>query len=237
MGNILKLKTIMVVEDDINIANLLARVLSKEQANVIVCFSGKEALNKLKKIKPHLILLDIKLPDITGFELCKRVTNVYNTAIIMITAKNHIEDKIKGLELGADDYITKPFHIAEVLLRIKKIISRLYNDNIDNKVINLNPNIEVFKDSYKIAIDKNEVKLNPKEFELLMLFINNANKVLKRDFILDNIWGNDFFGDIRTVDVNIQRLRKKLKSTKHNPIIETVFGVGYVLKKSVLSDN
>ena len=237
MCNILKSKTILIIEDDINIANLLSRVLLKEKAIVVKCLNGADALKKIKKVKPHLILLDIMLPDTTGFELCKRISNVYKTPIIMITAKNHIDDKIKGLELGADDYITKPFHIAEVVIRIKKIITRLYgSENKAESVIKLKPNISVYESSYKVLIENKKIKLNPKEFELLLMFINNTDKVLKREYILDSVWGNDFFGDIRTVDVNVQRLRKKLKCTKNNPLIETVFGVGYLMKKSVLSD-
>lgn len=225
MNTVLTHKKIMVVEDDINIANLLEKVLIKNSAIVKKCHDGKNALVILENYRPDLILLDIMLPYINGFDLCDIISKKYRIPIILITAKSQIDDKIKGLELGADDYITKPFHLREVVIRIEKLLSRLYPSKETDNIKYLTKNIAVHTNDYKVLIDNISIKLNPKEFELLCYFINNPNQILKRELILDSVWGLDFYGDIRTVDVNVQRLRKKLSLDKH--IIETIFGVGY----------
>ncbi|WDV46570.1 response regulator transcription factor [Clostridiaceae bacterium M8S5] len=233
MKNILENKKIVIVEDDINIAKLISRVLKKKQAFTYIFTNGKEALSFVKKSKIDMVLLDIMLPDTTGFEMCSRISSIYSIPIIMITAKSHIDDKIRGLEQGADDYITKPFHIAEVVIRIEKLLKRVHGSKKIHSLMQIADNIVLLEEEHKVKVDNKHIKLNPKEYELLVFLINNSNQVLTREQILDKVWGIDFYGDIRTVDVNVQRLRKKLKLTKEKSLIETVFKIGYKMNISI----
>lgn len=228
----MKDKKIYIVEDDKYIRQLLMKIFTLEGAKVTVFEDGKDFLKVFRKNLPDIVLLDIMLPKSNGYSICKEILNVSKIPVVMITAKFHIDDKIKGLELGADDYITKPFHIREVVLRVSKLLQRYEyssNKNERSNVFNITPRILIFVDEYRVLVDGEEIKLNPKEFELLKYLVKNKGLIVSRDKILDSVWGIDFYGDIRTVDINIQRIRKKLNLKKDKNVIETVFGIGYRL--------
>lgn len=215
---------ILIVDDEPAIVDLIKINLELEGFETITCYSGKEAVKYAQTVNPDLILLDIMLPDLDGFEVCKTIQSL-NIPIIMLTAKNDIKDKLYGLELGADDYITKPFDGRELLARIKTILRR-----VDKYIIKDDTNIIVGTISINtteriVHIDEQEISLTPKEFDLLLLFCENERKVFSRENILELVWGYEFIGDSRTVDMHVQRLRRKLG--KYNPYIKTIFGIGY----------
>lgn len=223
-------ENILIIEDDRDISEILRFSLMKELYKVKVNPNGLEAEEEIVKFKPDLILLDIMLNDTDGFSVCRKISK-YKIPIIMITARIDIMDKILGLELGADDYITKPFDIREVITRIrvalrlreeiKKVIPKIEEENI------IIDNIQINEECRMVTVLNKEVQLKPREFELLLFFAKNKNKVYSRNQLLDLVWDYDFFGDTRTVDVHITRLRQKLGKGLN---IETVFGVGYILK-------
>ncbi|GAA0716916.1 response regulator transcription factor [Clostridium malenominatum] len=221
---------ILIIEDDECIREILTYSLKEESFKVFEASTGMEGLKTLENQYIELIILDLMLPDISGFEICKKVSLEYKIPIIMLTAKNDIMDKVVGLELGADDYITKPFDIREVVARAKVSIRRLeqFKDIKDkSNTIKLEKNITIFKDSYEVFQEDKLVNLTAKEYELLYTLAENRGKVFSRDNLLETVWGFDFEGESRTVDVHIQRLRKKLSSDKDTSVIKTVFGVGY----------
>jgi len=216
---------ILIIEDEKPIADLLKYGLEKEGFTAFAAYNGKTGLEAIEKIKPSLVLLDIMLPDMDGLSICRQVTVSNNIPIILLTAKSDITDKLIGLEYGADDYITKPFDLREVVLRIKSILRRVmkakqsggeYIFKIEDLELNLNKH-EVHKDGKLID-------LTPKEFLLLQTLMENRGIVMSRTDLLQQVWEFEYFGDTRTVDIHIQRLRKKLKDDK---LIVTVFGVGY----------
>lgn len=221
-------KTILIVDDEQPIVDILVYNLNKEGYNTLEANDGVTAVDIALEKKPDLILLDIMLPRMDGLTVCKKIRTKYNMPILMLTAKDEEIDKILGLELGADDYITKPFSIKELLARVSSVLRR-YNinkENIDNilTVGNLNVNLikhEVFKGNEK-------VDLTLKEFELLKLLLENKGKVLSRNYLLDKIWGYDYYGETRTVDVHIRYLRKKIEGDDSSEkYIQTIRGVGY----------
>lgn len=221
---------ILIIEDDECIREILTYSLKEESFKVFEASTGVEGLKILENQYIELIILDLMLPDISGFEICRKVSVEYKIPIIMLTAKNDIMDKVVGLELGADDYITKPFDIREVVARAKVSIRRIeqFKDiNDKNNTIKLEKNITIFKDSYEVFQEDKLVNLTAKEYELLYTLAENRGKVFSRDKLLETVWGFDFQGESRTVDVHIQRLRKKLSSDKDTSVIKTVFGVGY----------
>lgn len=223
---------VLVVEDELSINDILSSALRSEGYSVRSAFSGKEARNLLETFEPSIALLDINLPDESGFDICKDITRAYSIPIIMLTARTDIVDKILGLELGADDYITKPFHIKEVLARVKNTIKRIdkYKYKSENKFILLTNNIKISYESRCIYKNNELVKLKPREYDLLEYLSKNRNKVFSRDALLTQIWGFDYDGDERTVDVHVRRLRSKLDDKNGQSIIETVFSVGYVMR-------
>ena len=224
-------KRIVVIEDEYSINDGLTFALRKEGYDVRSALKGKDGLEIIKDFKPDLVLLDLMLPDIDGFDICKEISK--ETYVIMLTARGDIIDKILGLELGADDYIVKPFEIKEVLVRIKVIFRRnIKNTNLTNDVIKdeSNNNIKLLKKDRRVFKDGKEVVLRRKEFDLLEFFYENRGIVFSRDDLLEKVWGYDYQGDTRTVDVHIRRLRDKLNEDKDNSIVETVFGVGYVVR-------
>lgn len=222
-------KTILIIEDEEDIRDILSHYIRKEGLNVREAANGKEGLNVIKKGNVDLIVLDLMLPDISGYDVCREISKNYKIPIIMLTAKNDIVDKIIGLELGADDYITKPFDIREVIARIKVCLRRMdsLNEEENEDVIKLSQNIEINEKSREVFKGNEIIKLKPKEYELLITLAKNIKIVMSRDKLLEKVWGYDFEGDSRTVDVHIQRLRKKLDENNGQSIIETVFGVGY----------
>lgn len=217
-------KTVLIVEDEISINEALTYFLEREGFKVINAFSGEEALEKFKKNKVDIVLLDLMLGGISGFDVCKEIYK--EVFVIMLTAKSDLTDKLIGLEIGADDYITKPFELKEVLARINSIFRR-NNKEIKEQV---NYGLVINKDRRVVMKDKREIALRRKEFDILLYLYENKGIVLKREQILDVVWGYDFMGDGRVVDVHIRRLREALNEEKDKSIIETVFGIGYVIR-------
>ncbi len=221
-------KKILVVEDEYSINDAITFALRKEGYDVRSSFNGKDALERFNEFKPDLVLLDLMLPDINGLDICKEISK--KAYIIMLTARGEIIDKILGLELGADDYIVKPFEIKEVLVRIK-VIFRRGEKNI-NKAIEEqeNQSVKIYPNNRQVIKEGKEILLRRKEFDLLNFLYENKVIVFSREDLLEKIWGYDYEGDTRTVDVHIRRLREKLNENKDNSIIETVFGIGYIMR-------
>ena len=224
-------RRILVIEDEYSINDGLTFTLRKEGYDVRSALTGKEGLELVKEFNPELVLLDLMLPDMDGFDICKEISK--NTYVIILTARGEMFDKIIGLELGADDYIVKPFEIKEVLVRIKAIFRRK-NKNI-NYISGYNQDCGFYSikvDSKERSVFKNGniVPLRKLEFDLLNFLYENRGIVFSRDDILEKVWGYDYEGDSRTVDVHIRRLRDKLKEDKDNSIIETIYGIGYVMR-------
>ena len=223
-------ENILMIEDDEDISQILMFSLTKEGHTVKINNNGLRVEDDIQTFKPDLILLDIMLGDRDGFSICKEISN-YKIPIIMLTARVDITDKILGLELGADDYITKPFDIREVITRIRVALRRkkeIVNEGNTEESIS-NGKIRISECSRIVECNGEEIKLKPKEFDLLLFLTKNKNRVYSRDDLLNLVWGYDFIGDTRTIDVHITRLRQKLKKEVN---IETVFGVGYMLKES-----
>ena len=222
-------KRILVVEDEYSINDVLTFALRKEGYEVRSAFNGKEALELVEIFKPDLVLLDLMLPDMDGFDICKEISK--NTYVMMLTARGEIFDKIVGLELGADDYIVKPFEIKEVLVRIKVIFRR--NSKEINKIEENKKDINGIRISSKdrcVFKDGNLVPMRKLEFDLLNFLYENRGIIYSREELLEKVWGYEYEGDTRTVDVHIKRLRDRLKEDKDNSIIETVYGIGYVMR-------
>lgn len=218
---------IVVVEDDINIAELLRLYLEKDGFEVRIAHDGGEGLRLAETEKPDLVMLDIMLPVMDGWQVCKSLRKTSKVPIIMLTAKGETEDKVMGLEMGADDYIVKPFEVKELLARVHAVLRRTGEEipqqgkklTYDKLVINL--------DSYELIVDGKKVDTPPKEMELLYHLAATPNRVYTRNQLLDEVWGFDYFGDSRTVDVHIKRLREKLEGVSDKWTLKTVWGVGY----------
>ncbi|OLO29008.1 DNA-binding response regulator [Alkalihalophilus pseudofirmus] len=224
-------KRILVVEDDESISDIISYSLRKEGYFVKCAFTGEEAYSLMESMQPNLILLDVMLPDTNGFDICKQIVQNYpHLPIIMLTARNDIVDKILGLELGADDYITKPFDIRELLTRVKVSLRRVQAQINSAPLIKINDKLTINPVSRTVIKEGEEVKMKPKEYELLLLFAEHKNRVFSREEILDYVWDMHYDGDLRTVDVHVQRLRKKLNIQSSPSIIETVFGIGYKMR-------
>lgn len=231
-GDHMEKTKILIIEDEAAIADLLAYGLNKEGFQTWIAANGIEGVSAVQTFKPNLLLLDWMLPDISGIEVCKRVTASFNIPIIMITAKSDITDKIVGLEFGADDYITKPFDMREVIARIRTILRRVEQANKpaedpDESIVRFK-NIEIVKSERMVKKNELIIELTPKEFDLLITLYSYRGKIFTRSELLDFVWGYDYFGDTRTVDIHIQRIRKKLEL---NDLILTVFGIGYKFDK------
>lgn len=220
-----KQKKLLVIEDDEAIRDLLTYALRGEGYQVIGAGTGNAGLRLLEQAEPDALLLDAMLPDASGFDICKEVSERFSIPILMLTARTDTVDKIIGLELGADDYMTKPFELREVSARIKALLRR--KEKADNRTgnqrVQLGQGIELDKKGYAVYKLGEEIKLKPKEFELLLLFHEYPGRVFSREEIVDRVWEMDYDGDLRTVDVHVQRIRKKLDIA----LIETVFGIGY----------
>ena len=218
---------VLVVEDDINIAELLRLYLQKDGFEVSHAADGGKAVEMAKEIQPDLVLLDIMLPVMDGWQVCRELRKSMKMPIIMLTAKGETEDKVSGLEMGADDYIVKPFEVKELLARVHAVLRRTGDDGkpqskkltFDKLVINL--------DSYELIVDGKKIDTPPKEMELLYHLAATPNRVYTRNQLLDEVWGFDYFGDSRTVDVHIKRLREKIENVSDQWELKTVWGVGY----------
>ena len=219
--------SILVVDDDISIANLLGLVLEKEGYHVQVATRGDDAISIFQINPPHLVLLDIMLPGIDGWQVCRTIRQSSTVPIIMLSAKDDTFDKVLGLELGADDYITKPFENKELLARVKAVLRRTTSLEKSNDVLSF-PGLSVSLEQYEVLYGGEVTEMPPKELEVLYFLASHQNKVFTREQLLEQVWGFDFFGDSRTVDVHIKRLREKISdSEKYGWSIRTVWGVGY----------
>ncbi len=225
---------VLIVDDDKNICKIIKDYLEFEDFNVSLAYDGEEALNKIKKEDFDLIILDVMLPEVDGLEVCQELRPQNSTPILMLSAKDKEIDRITGLELGADDYVTKPFSPKEIAARVKAILRRTRHDNrvVEKDVIKF-PKLIINKDYRTVKVNEKEVKLTPKEFDLLCALASAPRQVFDRQDLLKKVWGYDYFGDIRTVDTHIKSLRQKLKSEPKD-YIKTVWGVGY--KFEVKSD-
>ncbi len=220
---------ILIIDDDINICELLRLYLEKEGFEAAVVTNGLQAIDTFNATSPDLILLDIMLPGLDGWQICREIRKTSQTPIIMLTAKGETFDKVLGLELGADDYITKPFETKEVIARIKAVLRRsaaqsssadtVKEVSYDKLVVNLT--------NYELIVNGKPVDTPPKELELIFHLASNPNRVYTRDQLLDEVWGFEYYGDSRTVDVHVKRLREKLEGVSDKWELKTVWGVGY----------
>lgn len=221
---------ILVVDDEEHIAELISYNLTSNGYKVVIANNGIDAIKLAIEEKPNLILLDLMIPGKDGYDVCKDVrsnSEIRNTPIIMLTAKSEEVDKILGLELGADDYITKPFSVRELLARVKAVLRRFSIVEPESNVLTFGDLVADF-DKREILVKDKKLDLTLKEFELLEILIRNKGKILTRDTLLDKIWGYEYIGETRTVDVHIRYLRKKIEADDKNPkFIETIRGVGY----------
>lgn len=218
---------ILVVDDDENICELVRLYLDKEGNEVNTANDGIEAIEEFKRTTPDMVILDIMLPGADGWQVCREIRKVSQIPIIMLSAKGDTFDKVLGLELGADDYLVKPFEPKELIARVKAVLRRSGSSDKDTQEEVVYPNLLVNKTTYTVKVDGKEVQMPPKELELLYFLSSNPNKVYTRDQLLEYIWGYDFFGDSRTVDVHIKRLREKVENPSHSWQIKTVWGIGY----------
>ncbi len=221
-------RKILIVDDDPNICELLRLYLEKEGYDTIVANDGKQAVDFAAKNHPDLILLDIMLPKLDGWQVCREIRKQSTVPIIMLTAKGETFDKILGLELGADDYISKPFETKEVVARIKAVLRRSadIDKTSDQKQVHYE-NLIINLTNYELIVNGNPVDTPPKELELIYHLASNPNRVYTRDQLLDEVWGFDYYGDSRTVDVHVKRLREKLEGVSNKWCLKTVWGVGY----------
>ena len=218
---------IMIVDDDENICDIIKLYMEKEGYETHVSHDGAKAVEMFKQVSPDLMVLDIMLPGKSGIDVCREVRKVSKLPIIMLSAKSEIFDKVLGLELGADDYMVKPFDPRELIARVKAILRRSVAGETETADEVSFPNLVVNKTNYTVTVDGEEVQMPPKELELLFYLASNPNKVFTRDQLLESIWGYDFFGDSRTVDVHIKRLREKVEKNEQTWAIKTVWGIGY----------
>ena len=218
---------ILVVDDEQNICELLTLYLIKEGYTVEMAGDGMMAVEKFRTFNPDLILLDIMLPKMDGWQVCREVRKTSNVPIIMLSAKGETFDKVLGLELGADDYVTKPFDSKEVMARIKTVLRRVGTLPDETRQEVEHQNLYVSLTNYKLVVAGKQVDAPPKEIELLYHLAKNPNRVFTRDQLLDEIWGFKYFGDSRTVDVHIKRIREKLEGVSDRWAIRTVWGIGY----------
>ncbi len=218
---------ILIVDDDENICELIRLYLEKEGYETIVANDGEKAVELSAKHNPDLILLDIMLPKLDGWQVCREIRKTQETPIIMITAKGEVFDKILGLELGADDYVTKPFDMKEVIARLKAVLRRS-NDKNRKQISEVKyDKLRINLTNYELVVDGKQIDTPPKELELIYHLANNPNRVYTRDQLLDEVWGFDYYGDSRTVDVHVKRLREKLEKISSEWSLKTVWGVGY----------
>lgn len=218
---------IMVVDDDSNICELLRLYLEKEGFEPIIAPNGAKALAMFDQEKPDLVLLDVMMPQLDGWQVCREIRKKSSCPIIMLTAKGEVFDKVLGLELGADDYVTKPFETKEVIARIKAVLRRCGNNN-DSKDRQVEyDGLFINMENYELKVRGKQIDAPPKEMELIYHLASNPNRVYTRDQLLDEVWGFEYYGDSRTVDVHIKRLREKLEGVSDQWSLKTVWGVGY----------
>ena len=218
---------ILIVDDDAHICELLRLYIEKEGFSTLIANDGKKAIELFESQSPDLILLDIMLPQKDGWQVCREIRKVSKVPIIMLTAKGETFDKVSGFELGADDYITKPFDTREVVYRIKAVLRRSQDGGSTNVKVVKYDNLTVNLTTYQLIVNGEQVDAPPKELEVLYHLASNPNMVFTRDQLLDEIWGFDYYGDSRTVDVHIKRIREKIDGISDKFALKTVWGVGY----------
>lgn len=220
-------KRILVVDDEASIAGAISYGFRREGYRVDTAFDGEEALAKAVSFRPHLLVLDVMMPKLNGFDVCRRLENREETGIIFLTVKNDIVDKVLGLELGADDYMTKPFDIRELIARAKALLRRLESQGREKetKAVEIGE-LSLSADNRTVKLNGKSLELTPKEFDLLALLLTRPNRVYTREDLLDLVWGMEYVGGARTVDIHIQRLRKKL-GEPYQALLQTVYGIGY----------
>ena len=218
---------ILIADDDKNIAELIRLYVTKEGFTAVTANSGAKAIELFRSEEPSIIILDIMMPEMDGWQVCREIRKTSNVPIIMLTAKGETFDKVLGLELGADDYMVKPFDTKELVARIKAVLRRTdaKEQKADKEIVF--PKLEINLSNYELKIDGKITEIPPKELELLYFLASNPNRVFTREQLLEEVWGFDYFGDSRTVDVHIKRLREKLENVEANWQLKTVWGVGY----------
>ncbi len=219
-------RKMLVVEDDHNISDLIRMYLEKEGFEVKTVFDGGSAIEAFRAEEPDMVLLDIMLPVMDGWAVCSKIRETSRTPIIMITAKSEVFDRIQGLEMGADDYIVKPFEMKELIARINAVLRRSEIPEDTRKKLTFDK-LEINLDAYELIVDGKKIDTPPKELELLYHLASTPNRVYTRNQLLDEVWGFDYFGDSRTVDVHIKRLREKVENISDQWALKTVWGVGY----------
>ena len=220
--------SVLIVEDDKNIAELLQMYLEKEGYAVTLATDGGQGLDKFRAIGPDLVLLDLMMPVMDGWAVCRAIRANSQVPIIMLTAKGEVDDKVAGLKSGADDYITKPFEMKEVLARIEAVLRRSDRSAGEVAAQKLTfDKLTIDMDAFELTVDGKKVDAPPKEMELLFYLASSPNRVYTRNQLLDEVWGFDYFGDSRTVDVHVKRLREKLEGVSEKWCLKTVWGVGY----------
>lgn len=220
---------ILIVEDESKIARFLELELKHEGYDVEIAYDGRTGYEKAVSQDIDLIILDLMLPELSGIEVCRRVRRVSDVPIIMLTAKDDISDKVTGLDIGADDYMTKPFAVEELLARIRVLLKRKYHKTNEQDILKIGK-LTLCKNNYKVEFDNENIELTKKEFELLEYLMKNKNIVISREKILDNVWGYDYYGDTNIIDVYIRYLRSKIDQKYNVSLIETVRGVGYIIR-------
>ncbi|MGI6264511.1 MAG: response regulator transcription factor [Acutalibacteraceae bacterium] len=218
---------IMVVDDDKNICELLRLYLEKEGYQPLLAHNGKQALELFRQSEPDLLLLDVMMPELDGWQVCREIRKTSTCPIIMLTAKGEVFDRILGLELGADDYVVKPFDAKEVIARIKAVLRRSGVSEGQKKREVKFDKLYINMENYELRVDGKQVDAPPKEMELIFHLASNPNRVYTRDQLLDEVWGFEYYGDSRTVDVHVKRLREKLDGVSDQWTLKTVWGVGY----------
>ena len=217
----------LIADDNRQITSILEEYAKKEGYEVKIAYNGRQALEAFNTYKPDIVLLDVMMPIMDGFEVCREIRKVSNVPVIMITARGEDFERIMGLDIGADDYIVKPFSPGEVMARVRAVIRRIGADNVSSQLF-IYDNLRINMEDYMVTIDNNNVSLTKKEIEILWTLAVNKNKVFTRDNLLNSLWGYDYYGDSRTVDSHIKRLRSKIDNFNHeNWEIKTIWGVGY----------
>ena len=226
------MQNILIADDNADITKVLAAYTTKEGYNPVIATDGEEALKLFEETAPSAVLLDVMMPKMDGYEVCRKIREKSNVPIILVTARGEGFEKIMGLAIGADDYIVKPFSPSEVMARLRAVLRRMVvpasSENVANKNVIKIDNLEINLDEYSLSIGKEKIALTKKEIETMWTLADNPNKVFTRDNLLDSLWGFDYYGDSRTVDSHIKRLRAKLDTVEHpNWCIKTIWGKGY----------
>ncbi|MDD4089357.1 MAG: response regulator transcription factor [Tissierellia bacterium] len=217
----------LIADDNRQITSILEEYAKKEGYEVKIAYNGRQALEAFNTYKPDIVLLDVMMPIMDGFEVCREIRKVSNVPVIMITARGEDFERIMGLDIGADDYIVKPFSPGEVMARVRAVMRRIGADNVSSQLF-IYDNLRINMEDYMVTIDNSNVSLTKKEIEILWTLAVNKNKVFTRDNLLNSLWGYDYYGDSRTVDSHIKRLRSKIDNFNHeNWEIKTIWGVGY----------